>query len=315
MLKEKNIPAPDLEEARAINKRLRAEKVPDVTTPAGRIEMRTDAIDASKAPESLTPQDVIIPGPGPGGDLRLHVLRPPGDVRAVMVNIHGGGWVIGLPEQDDRINELTVNMCGVATVSVDYRLAPENAYPAQLEDCLAAVEWLLEHAETEFGTDRLVIAGSSAGGHLAAMTLLHLRDELRAIDRVVAASLVFGVYDVSLSIAARLATPDTPVLTAQYLQGTAETVFPIGLKSWHSPRFSPLYADLAGLPPALFTVGSLDPLLDDSLFMSERWKAAGNDAELDIWPEAPHKFFGKVPPVGKHAQARINSWLNARLDA
>lgn len=87
------------------------------------------------------------------------------------------------------------------------------------------------------------------------MTLLHLRGELRAIDRIVAASLVFGVDDVSLSIAARPVTPDTPVLTVQYLQGTADTVFPIGLKSWHSPHSSPPYADLAGLPSALFAAG------------------------------------------------------------
>jgi acetyl esterase/lipase len=141
-----------------------------------------------------------------------------------------------------------------------------------------------------------------------------MRDELHAIDRVVAASLVFGVYDVSLTIAARLATADTPVLTPQYLQGTADVVFPLDPESLRSPRLSPLYADLTGLPPALFTVGSLDPLLDDSLFMSERWKAAGNEAELDVWPEAPHKFLGKVPTVGRHAQARINAWIRSHLD-
>jgi acetyl esterase len=81
-----------------------------------------------------------------------------------------------------------------------------------------------------------------------------------------------------------------------------------------NPRLSPLYADLAGLPPALFTVGSLDPLLDDSLFMSERWKAADNEAELDVWPP-PHKLLGKVPTVGRHAQARINAWISSHLDS
>lgn len=313
MLQEKSVPLADLEEAQRVNKRLREEVVPDVTTAQGREEMRADAIRGSRPPRTLAPEDVVIAGPG--GDLRLHVLRPPGDIRAVMLNIHGGGWAIGWPEQDDLINELTATTCGVATVSVDYRLNPEHPYPAQLDDSLAAVEWLLEHAEARFGSDRLIMAGSSAGGHLAALSLLHMRDELQAVDRVVAASLVFGVYDASLTLAARLGTPELPVLTPQYLKGTADLVFPLSLEAWHSPRYSPLYADLTGLPPALFTVGTLDPLLDDSLFMSERWKAAGNEADLDIWPEAPHKFLGMVPSIGKHAQARINSWLGEKLDA
>jgi acetyl esterase/lipase len=82
-----------------------------------------------------------------------------------------------------------------------------------------------------------------------------------------------------------------------------------------NPAISPLYADLTGLPPALFTIGELDPLIDDVLFMAERWRAAGNEAEIDFYPGAVHGFMNLVPPLGKHAQERINSWINGRLVA
>ncbi|MEC3977006.1 alpha/beta hydrolase [Amycolatopsis sp. H20-H5] len=81
------------------------------------------------------------------------------------------------------------------------------------------------------------------------------------------------------------------------------------------PAVSPLYADLTGLPPALFTVGGADPLLDDSQFMAARWQAAGNLAQLDVWPECAHGFTNSAPGTGRAAWGRIAGWLTARLDA
>jgi acetyl esterase/lipase len=79
------------------------------------------------------------------------------------------------------------------------------------------------------------------------------------------------------------------------------------------PEYSPLYADLGGLPPALFTVGTLDPLLDDSLFMAARWKAAGNRAELAVYPESIHGFVGFPTELGKRAKTRIEDFLASCL--
>src|SRR4051794_14803563 len=113
--------------------------------------------------------------PGPAGPIRLRTFscdEPTG----VYFHIHGGAWMAGSPEMMDLLHEMLVDRCKVAVVSVDYRLAPEDPYPAGPDDCEAAACWLLEHAAAEYGSDRFVIGGESAGGHLAAATLLRMRD-------------------------------------------------------------------------------------------------------------------------------------------
>ncbi|MEC3977007.1 alpha/beta hydrolase [Amycolatopsis sp. H20-H5] len=138
----------------------------------------------------------------------------------MLLDIHGGGFCLGAPADDDWVNDFIARTCGVAVVAVGYRLAPEHPQPAGAEGCLAAARWLAEHAVAEFGTDRLLVGGSSAGGHLAARTLLGPREH-GLIDRVVAANLVFGVYDGSGSPSSRAATNDTLVLTADWIRDFA----------------------------------------------------------------------------------------------
>ena len=119
---------------------------------------------------------------GPGGPIRLRTFVPEGgDAQAVMLHIHGGAWIMGAPEMSDLTNLMLSAELGIAVVSVDYRLAPEHPYPAGHDDCEAAAVWLLEHAEPEYGSARLLIGGESAGGHLAAVTLLRMRDRHDAI--------------------------------------------------------------------------------------------------------------------------------------
>jgi acetyl esterase/lipase len=133
---------------------------------------------------------------GPAGPIRLRTFaheQPDG----VLFHIHGGAWMAGSPEMMDQLQEIIVDACNVAIVSVDYRLAPEHPYPAGPDDCEAAACWLLEHAVDEFGSDRLLIGGESAGAHLAAVTLLRMRDKHQAADRFLGANLVFGAYDLS----------------------------------------------------------------------------------------------------------------------
>jgi acetyl esterase/lipase len=204
---------------------------------------------------------------------------------------------------------------GVATVSVRYRLAPEHPFPAGLDDCVAAARWVIANAVEVFGTGKVVIAGNSAGGYLAAQTLLRLRDHHPvAFGEIVAASLVFGVYDLGLTPSVRAATPQTLVLNSTWIDQFFAMAFP-GRSSerLREPEFSPLYADLTGMPPALFTVGDLDPLLDDSVFMASRWRLAGNESALAVWPESPHGFIRMAPPTGLPAQQRINEWLGTQL--
>ena len=148
---------------------------------------------------------------GPGGPLRLREFRPE-QASGVMLHIHGGGWMTGEPELTDLLNEALSAQLNLAIVSVDYRLAPEHPYPAGPDDCEAAALWLIENAADEYGTDRLLIGGESAGAHLSAVTLLRLRDRHDAAARFCGANLVFGAYDLSHTPSA-MGTGWIPALT------------------------------------------------------------------------------------------------------
>ena len=242
---------------------------------------------------------------GPGGALRLRVFRPEGAARAVLLHIHGGGWVVGQPEMSDPVNEFICTSAQVAVVSVDYRLAPEHPCPAALDDCEAAATWLLANASREFGSERLLIGGESAGGHLAAATLLRVRDRHRAASRFVGANLVFGAYDLGRLPSQRGVGARADILTAEDLEFFLDLFTPgLDPEARRDPAISPLYADLSALPPALFTVGTADHLLDDTLLLAARWSVAGNPTELLVYPGAPHGCMG-LPSVGAHWFPRV----------
>jgi len=241
--------------------------------------------------------------PGPAGPIRLRVFVP-AEVRAVYLDIHGGGFFMGAPEMDDAGNAALGKHAKVATVATAYRLAPEHPYPAGPDDCEAAALWLLANAKREFGVERLVIGGGSAGANLVATTLLRLRDRHQSAARFSAANLVFGVYDLS----------GTPSQLRQGMASFRDLYLPAhDATARKHADISPLYADLAGLPPALFTVGTADYLYDDSLFMALRWRAAGNEAELAVYPESVHGFTVFPTAMARAANARINAWLAARV--
>jgi acetyl esterase/lipase len=232
----------------------------------------------------------------------------------VLFHIHGGAWMTGSPEMMDQLHEIIVTACNVAVVSVDYRLAPEHPYPAGPNDCETAACWLLEHAADEFGSDRLLIGGESAGAHLAAVTLLRMRERHHAADRFLGASLIFGAYDLSRTPSQRGVgiAPGTDILDG--------TGFPLDLflpgmsaEQRRDPDVSPLYADLRGMPPALFTVGSNDHLLDDTLFMAARWEIAGNQTELLVYPDTPHGCIA-LPTVAGHFFPRLFDFYRECLD-
>jgi acetyl esterase/lipase len=127
--------------------------------------------------------------------VRCRVLVPERlPATGVYLHFHGGGMIMGLPEMNDVPNRDLTRRHGLAVVSVDYRLAPEHPWPAGPDDGVAVAAWLLENAEREFGTRRLIVGGESARGYMSAAVLLS-RDELRAADRFLGANLVFGVYD------------------------------------------------------------------------------------------------------------------------
>lgn len=194
----------------------------------------------------------------------------------------------------------------MAAVSVEYRLAPEDPFPAGVDDCVAAALWLIDHAEAEFGVSWLAIGGESAGANLAVSTLVRLRDMGRG-GAFSAANLLFGWFDVAMTPSARASngTPfvdhtNLPIYAAAYA-GTADK---------RDPSVSALYSDLSDLPPAFVTVGTIDPLLDDSLFMHMRWQAAGNPSELALYPGGNHGFNALEGELAKAANEGMARFLD-----
>lgn len=252
--------------------------------------------------------------PGPRGEARVRVIRPEGrDPAGVYLDIHGGGWVAGAARMSDQANLALVEALGVATVSVDYRLAPEHPYPAGPDDCETAALWLARNAAAEFGTERLLTGGGSAGAHLAVVTLLRLRDR-HGFTGFAGANLVYGPYDMTMTPSQRLAAGAEGGLTRADIETFGAMFLPAGVDAAH-PDVSPLNANLHGLPHALFTVGTLDPLLDDSLFMHMRWLAAGNASELAVYAGGPHGFDAAPIAIAREATARIRAFLGERLAA
>ena len=249
---------------------------------------------------------------GAGGNIRLYIYKPD-TIRAVVLDIHGGGWIEGTGESDAQFSDELARTCKVAVVSVEYRLAPENPFPACIEDCKAAARWLLNNEKAEFGSDKIFISGGSAGGHLAAVTTLYIRDSLKAIDRVAGVNLIYGVYDLGRTPSHRLAT-DSSFLSKKDMDEIMQVVFPgWSIEQRQNPQYSPLYADLHNLPPALFTVGAADPLADDTYFMEARWRMAENKTYLAVYPESPHGVDFLPTQMGKIAQRKMFEWINEKL--
>ncbi len=271
--------------------------------------------DARKKGAGVFPMEQLSPGaqeiliPAPGGDVPLRVFRPQGPAKGVYLHIHGGGWVFGSADMQDERNERMARQCGLVVVSVEYRLAPEHPYPAAPDDCEAAALWLVREGPGLFGTDRFMIGGESAGAHLSAVTMLRLRDKHRLLP-FRAANLIAGCFDLEMTPSVRNWGTEKLILNTRDIFMFRHFFLRAGGDAG-SPDISPLQADLSGLPPALFTIGTRDPLLDDSLFMSARWSSARNHCELDIWPGAPHVFTAFPCATTEKALQRMDAFLNA----
>lgn len=236
--------------------------------------------------------------------LRMFVPQRPS---GVYLHIHGGGWVLGGADMQDPMLERLADRTGLAVVSVEYRLAPEDPYPAGPDDCETAALWLARHAKAEFGSEALTIGGESAGGHLSAVTLVRMRDR-HGFTGFRGANLVYGAYDLSLTPSQRLFGDERLVLRTIDIVQFYNAFLPTAADR-RDPDISPLYARLHGMPPALFSVGTADALLDDTLFMHARWLAAGNEAELAIYPGGAHGFTLFPNALAEQAEERSVAFL------
>jgi acetyl esterase/lipase len=247
--------------------------------------------------------------PGPAGEIGLRTFVPR-QIDGAYLYIHGGGWVLGTSDSNDPRLEALSNDLNLAVLSVEYRLAPEDPYPAGPDDCEAAALWLAKSAQSEFGTSKLMIGGDSAGAHLAVVSLLRLRDK-HGLAPYRAANLGFGVFDVSQTPSSKNWGDEALILSSPVMKWFGDHFAPA--ERQRDPDVSPLYADLRNMPKALFTVGTHDCLIDDSTFMYSRWIAAGNEAELAVYPGGVHGLTGFPTALGRKAVARQDAFLKAAL--
>jgi acetyl esterase/lipase len=260
-----------------------------------------------RVPEALEREIAGVP---------CRVFLPEGRARGVYLHFHGGGMIVGDAAMSDIPNLHLARRHGLAVVSVDYRLAPEHPYPAGPDDGVAVAAWLLDNAERELGSGRLLIGGESAGGYMAAAVLLRARDELHAASRFLGANLVFGVYDWGRSPSQRGLRPhDGPdVLDPDGIKLFGECYLPgRSDDERRDPAISPAFADLRGLPPALMSVGTCDHLFDDTMMLASRWAAASGEVELFVAPDMPHGFlFFSCAISARFAQA-TERWFDRHL--
>lgn len=245
--------------------------------------------------------------PGPAGPIRARYFVPD-EVTGIYLHIHGGGWMLGGAHHLDFRNEELARTCSVAVISIDYRLAPEHPYPAGPDDCEAAALWIVNEDARRFRTDRLFIGGESAGGHLSAVTMLRLRDR-HGVTPFAAANLVYGMYDLRGLPAVR-AWGDTPMVISTPVIDYFVDMF-ARRHDLLDADLSPLFAELQGMPPAIFTAGTLDPLIDDSTFMAARWDIAGIENELNVVDGGFHGFDYFDTPLGAQARRKMYDFLNA----
>lgn len=223
-----------------------------------------------------------------GHPIPVRIYRPATTKpQAVLVSMHGGGWVRGSLDADEFKSHFIAHEAGCAVVSVDYRMAPEYRYPVALEDCFAVVEWVEANADAlGFDGDRIGVAGDSAGGNLAAAVTLMARDlagpELRC------QILVYPICDHDFDRPSYLENAQGKLLTRAMMQWFWDQY--AGPADRDQPYLSPLRStDLGGLPPALILTAEHDPLRDEGELYARKLREAGNAVEA-------HRIDGVIHP-------------------
>jgi acetyl esterase len=252
--------------------------------------------------------------PGPAGEIPVRIYRPAASgVLPVLLYFHGGGWVIGsLDAYDATCRELCVGARCVV-VSVDYRLAPENRYPAAPQDCHAATRWVAQNAAS-LGVDarRLAVGGDSAGGNLSAVVAQMARDQGGPAIRF--QLLIYPVTDADFTRPSYAQNAEGYLLTTSAMRWFWGHYAPSEAQR-REPYASPLRAaDLSGLPPALVQTAEFDPLRDEGEAYAKRLQDAGVSTTLSRHDGLIHGFvsMGLIAPK---AQAAIDEAVGALAKA
>ncbi|MET9800417.1 alpha/beta hydrolase [Streptomyces sp. NPDC006368] len=230
--------------------------------------------------------------PGPAGTLPVRVYRPEADQGPlpVLVYFFGGGWILGSIETSDAICRSLANAAGCLTVAVGYRLAPENKFPAAVQDCFAGLRWTAEHAARLGGdASRIAVGGDSAGGNLAAAMTLMARDA--GDPAILAQLLVYPNTDYFADTTSRRENTDPLLFNDKSVQWYWDNYL-TSPEDGRNPLASPLRASRhAGLPQALVITAEYDPLRDEGEQYAQRLRDSGVPVESTRYPGVAHGFF------------------------
>jgi acetyl esterase/lipase len=288
---------------------------PQLTLDESLLPLMRDAtrlpIRPSDNPELVEKRDLIVPGRDGAPDVAMMLLRPAalhGAILPCVYHIHGGGYVGGTVVAQEPIHREMVLALGCALVSVEYRLAPEVAFPGPLDDCYAGLAWLFEQGET-LGIDRarIGVKGESAGGGLAAALALLVRD--RGEFSLAFQHLIYPMLDDRTCIA------EPHPYAGEFVWNRGSNAF--GWRSYlgAEPGSDDISAyaapgraeDLKGLPPAFISTGSLDLFVDEDISYASRLLRAGVPTEMHVYPGGFHGFdIDQTAEVARHM--RRDSW-------
>ena len=232
-------------------------------------------------------------------------VTTPGVSDKVLLYLHGGGYVFGSPRTHRAMFSRLSRASGMRVLGLDYRLSPENSFPAPVEDAAAAYRWLLSQGVEP---RHIAVGGDSAGGGLVASTLVCLRyfgEPLPAAG--VCISPWADMEAIGESMTANVESD--PNVRKEGLRGLAKLY--LAGKDPRTPLAAPIYADLSGLPPMLIQVGSIETLLDDSTRLAERAESAGVEVELEVWDDMVHVWhlFAPILGEGQRAIERVGGFL------
>ncbi|TRZ50937.1 alpha/beta hydrolase [bacterium] len=259
-----------------------------------------------KLPDGISIAPVDIPGVTGIQNRHAEWLFPPDAAKEkVILYTLGGGYVSGSCN-DHRVMVAKITAgSGVRTLLFDHRLAPEDPYPAALEDALTAYRWLLAQGVS---SSKIAIVGESAGGGLCLATLLALRDQGTPLPAVAVALPPWT----DLTCSGESYQKNAKVCLAPAGMATVCSKYYAGENDPRSPRISPLFGDLHGLPPTFICVGSDETMLDDSISYAEKAKAAGVNVTLRVWDGMFHCFPLMAPifPESTQALDEICTFIN-----
>ena len=250
--------------------------------------------------------------PGPAGEIPARLYIPNASVAPapLLVFFHGGGFMIGDLETHDRLCRRLAAKSGARVLAVDYRLSPEHAHPAAIEDARAAFDWASGEGAGALGADpdRLAVGGDSAGGNLAAIIAQERRDRLRF------QLLIYPLMQLAETRKPKMKMVEGHMLSVTALNQIREAYLP-GREDLTDPAVSPLFrTDLKGLPPAYLALAELDPLRDEGEAYAERLTASGVPVEIALAKALPHGYFSATA-ILPGAKEKVNRAAAALGDA